>query len=37
LPWICPEWTSGDCGVVRLMKECRDDNQASDGTSIGSD
>ena len=37
LPWICPEWTSGDGGVVRSMKECRDENQASYGTSIGSD
>ena len=31
------DWTSGDYGVVRSMKECRDENQASYGTSIGSD
>jgi hypothetical protein len=21
LTWVCPEWTSGDCGVVRSLKE----------------
>ena len=35
LPWICPEWTSGDCGVVRSMKEWREENQASYGIGIG--
>ena len=35
LHWICPEWTSGDSGVVVLMRECREENQASFGTSIG--
>ena len=35
LPWIHPVWTSGDYGVVRSMKECRDENQASYGTNIG--
>jgi hypothetical protein len=37
LPWTCPERTSCDGGVVGSMKECRDENQASYGTSIGSD
>ena len=26
LPWTCPEWTSGNSGVFRSMKEFRDEN-----------
>jgi len=37
LPWICPEWTGGEFGVVHSMREFRDEEQASYVISIGSD